>query len=188
MQRQYAYSKASRALGLIGRTISFRSKDVLIRLYKTLVRPHLEYCVSAWSPYYVKDRSLLERVQHRFTRMVPGLRNLSYENRLEHLGLWTLEERRNRADLLEVFKMYKGLSTIPFERLFALSTATNTRGHSAEIAKHHGHLDLRRYFFSEHTVDRWNNLSQQDISCSTVNCFKNCLNRIRRTKTGFFMD
>jgi len=123
--------------------ISFKSKDVLIRLYKTLVCPHLECCVSAWSPYYVEDRSLLERVQHRFTRMVPGLRNLSYENRLEHLGLWTLEERCNRVDLLEVFKMYKGLSTIPFEHLFALSTATNTRGHAAKIAKHHCHLGLR---------------------------------------------
>ena len=188
MQCQYAYSKASRALGLIGRTITYKSEDVLIRLYKTLVRPHLEYCVSAWSPYYVKDRLLLERVQHRFTRMVPGLRNLSYENRLDHLGLWALEERRNRADLLEIFKMYKGFSTIPFERLFEFSTATNTRGHSAKIAKHHCHLDLRRYFFSERTVDRWNSLSQQDINCSTVNSFKNCLIRIRHTKMGFFMD
>jgi len=143
IQCHNAYFKASRALSLIGRTISFKSKDVLIRLYKTLVRPHLEYCVSAWSPYYAKDRSLLERVQHRFTRMVLGLKNLSYEKRLEHLGLWTLEERRNHADLLEVFKMYKGLSTVPFEHLLSLSTATNTRGHAARIAKHHCHLDLR---------------------------------------------
>ena len=65
--------------------------------------------------------------------MVLGLKNLFSEKRLEHLGLWTLEERRNCADLLEVFKMYKGLSTIPSERLFALSTATNTRGHAAKI-------------------------------------------------------
>ena len=117
-----------------------------------------------------------------------GTKNLSYEKRLEYLGLWTSEEQRNRADLLEVFKMYKGLSTIPFERLFALSTATNTRGHAAKIAKLHCHLDLRRYFFSERTVDHWNNLSQQHISCSTVNSFKNCLNNICHTKTGFFMD
>jgi len=144
--------------------------------------------VSTSSPYYVKDRSLHDHFQHRFTRMVPGLKNLSYEKRLEHLGPWTLKRRRNRTDLLEVFKMYKGMSTVPFECLFALSTATNTRGHSAKIAKHHCHLDLRRYFFSERTVDRWNNLSQQDISCSTVNSFKNCLNRIRHTKMGFFMD
>ena len=103
MQCQNAYSKASRVLGLIGRTISFKSKDVLIRLYKTLVRPHLvqtfglrawlisQWCdATIWSPCY---RSLLERVQHRFTRMVPGLKHImSYEKRLEHQGLWTLEE------------------------------------------------------------------------------------------------
>ena len=93
MQCQQAYSKASKALGLIGRTISYKSKDVLLRLCKTLVRPHLEYCVSAWSPYYTKDRLLLECVQHRFTRMVPGLKHMSYDNRLQHLGIWSLEER-----------------------------------------------------------------------------------------------
>ena len=90
--------------------------------------------MSAWSPYYVKDRSLLERVQHRFTRTVPRLKNLSYEKRLEHLGLCTLEERRNHADLLEVIKMYKGLSTVPSERLFALSTVLNRHLADSQLA------------------------------------------------------
>ena len=76
----------------------------MTRLYKSLVRPHLEYCASAWSPHYVKDRELLERVQRRFSRMVPGLRGLEYE---ERLGLMTLEERSNRADLIELFKISK---------------------------------------------------------------------------------
>jgi ribonuclease P/MRP protein subunit RPP40 len=88
-----AYFKAIRALGMIRRTIIYKNQDILLRLYKTLVRPHLEYCVSAWSPYYIKDKELLDRVQHRFTRMVPGLRQLPYEQRLQRLGLWTLEER-----------------------------------------------------------------------------------------------
>ena len=62
-QCQLAYSKASKALGLIGRTISNRNKYIiLVHLYKTLVRPHLEYSVSAWSPYYAKDKQLLEHV------------------------------------------------------------------------------------------------------------------------------
>jgi len=151
-QCQQAYSKASKALRLIGRTISFKSKDVLLRLYKTLVRPHLEYCSSAWSPYYEKDKFLLERVQHRFARMVPGLKLMSYESRL---GLWTLEERRHRADLLEVLKMYKGLTTTPFTDFFSFSTVAITRGHSAELEKHHCHLELRRHFFSMRVVDRW---------------------------------
>ena len=129
--RQYhlAYTKANRVLGLIARTISYKSYDVLLKLYKTLLRPHLEYCVSTWSPHYIKDKSLLERVQHRFTRMVPGLKSLPYEERLERLRLWSLEKRRNRADLLEVFKMYKGLSLLPFDHFFTLNTVTTTRGH-----------------------------------------------------------
>ena len=69
--------------------------------------------MSAWSPHYVKDRERLEKVQHRFTRMVPGLKGLEYEGRLERLNLLTLEERRNRADLVELFKISKGLSAIP---------------------------------------------------------------------------
>ena len=105
MQCQQAYSKASKVLGLIERTILYKSKDFLLRLYKILVRPHLEYSVSAWSPCYTKDKLLLERIQHRFTRMVPGLTGLMI--RLQHLGIWSLKEKRNRADLLEVFKCIK---------------------------------------------------------------------------------
>ena len=63
-QCQQAYNKPRRALGLIHRSISFKTPDVLLRLYKSLVRPHLEYCISAWAPHYVKDKVLLERVQH----------------------------------------------------------------------------------------------------------------------------
>jgi len=80
----------------------------MVRLYKALVRPHLEYCVSAWSPHYSKDKELLDRVQRRFTRMINGLGQLSHMERLERLNLWTLEERRNRLDLIEVFKIVRG--------------------------------------------------------------------------------
>ena len=66
----------------------------------------------AWSPHYVKDKELLERVQRRFTRMIPDLKALSYPERLNRLNLWTLEERRVRDDLIEVYKMVHGLSTI----------------------------------------------------------------------------
>jgi len=64
---------------MISRTISYKDADLLARIYKSLVRPHLEYCASAWSPSYIKESNLLERVQHRFTRMVPKLKKLSYE-------------------------------------------------------------------------------------------------------------
>ena len=91
----------------------------MVRLYKTLVKPHLEYCV-VWSPYYTKDKKLLERVQHRFTQMIKEDRDKDYLDRLKELNLWTLEERRNRTDLVELSKMYKGYTTVQIESLITL--------------------------------------------------------------------
>ena len=88
-----AYSTANRILGVINKSIVYKSRNILLNLYKSLVRPHLEYCTVVWSPHYVKDKELLERVQ-RFTRMIPELKQLAYANRLDSLKLWTLEERR----------------------------------------------------------------------------------------------
>jgi len=187
-QCQIAYSKANKILGMIGRTLSYKNRDVLLQLYKSLVRPNIEYCISAWSPYYEKDKHLLERVQHRFTRMIPGMKQLSYEKRLEIIGLWTLEERRNRADLLEVFKMFKRLTTTKFDSLFSLTNNSRTRGHSAKIVKSRCRLDLRRHFFSQRVIDRWNRLDQSVVESNTINAFKSGLNRIRQDSIGFFTD
>ena len=71
----------------------------MVNLYKTLVRPHVEYCVSAWSPYYKKDKELLEKIQRRFTKMVKCMGGKTYEERSQMLILWTLEERRKRQDI-----------------------------------------------------------------------------------------
>jgi len=96
---------SSQSLGLIHRVIEFRNPPVLIPLYKSLLRPHFEYryCSVVWNPHYVKDKVLLEQVQHRFTRMFPELKALPYEERLRRLGLWSLEEQRKRPDLLGLF-------------------------------------------------------------------------------------
>jgi len=83
-------------------------------LYKSLVRPHLEYCTIASSPHYITDKELLERVQRRFSRMIRELKALSYPERLSRLNLWSLEERRVRADLLEVYKIVHGLSALQY--------------------------------------------------------------------------
>jgi len=98
-QCQEAYSKANRMLGLIHRTIRYKNQKVLVSLYKSIVRPHLENCSVVWSPHYTKDKDLLERVQHRFTRMFPDLRKMPYDERLRKLGLWSLEERRSRVEI-----------------------------------------------------------------------------------------
>jgi len=71
-----------------------------------MVRPHVEYCTAAWSPHYIKDKQLIEKIQCRFLKMIPGFKDLRYETGLKILRLNTLEERRNRADLIFLFKMY----------------------------------------------------------------------------------
>jgi len=78
--------------GLVKQAIKHRNMDLMIQFYKSLVRPHLECCSPAWSPHYVKDKALLENVQHRFTRLFPDLRTMEYEARLEVLRLVSLKK------------------------------------------------------------------------------------------------
>jgi len=99
----YAFNKATRVLGMIKRTIRYKDTRVMMSLYKTLVRPHVEYCVSAWNPHYIKDKKLIEKVQRRCTKMINNMEGKTYDERLQCLKLWTHEERRNRQDLIEVF-------------------------------------------------------------------------------------
>jgi len=77
---------------MIKRTIRNKEPAIMVKLYKALVRPHLEYCVSAWNPHYSKDKELLEKVQRRFTKMVNG--HLPYTERLKRLRLWSLEKKK----------------------------------------------------------------------------------------------
>ena len=95
---------ANRNLGIIFRTSTYLDQEVFLNLFKSLVRPYLEYCTPVWSSCYKKDRIILENVQRRATKLVASCRNLSYPQRLRKLGLPTLEYRRERVDLIQVFK------------------------------------------------------------------------------------
>ena len=166
-------NSANAVIGMIKRTITCRRKDIMVRLYKALVRPKLEYCVQAWCPYLKKDIEKLEKVQARAIRLITGCKNLSYENRLQYTGLTTLSERRTRGDMLEVFKILKGFSKVNYNNWFKLATNSRTRGHCYKLIKSRSRLDIRKNFFSQRVVNAWNSLPSDVVQAESVNAFKN---------------
>ena len=168
-----AASKGNKILGLIRRNITYKGKKLIIPLFKAIVRPHLEYCIQAWRPYRKKDIDTLERIQRRATKMIPELRDLSYEERLKECGLTTLETRRLRGDQIEVFKILNGYENIDRNMFFSLKKDSRTRGHEVKLVKDQCRLDIRKHSFSQRTINEWNKLSTDCVTASSVNMFKN---------------
>ena len=91
-------------LRVVKRHLFKLDKPTFLILYKSYIRPHLEYSIQAWAPHFKKDSECLEKIQRRATKLVNGFQNLTYDNHLKRLGLMTLE-RRKREDLIEAFKI-----------------------------------------------------------------------------------
>ena len=161
---QAMVKKANRNLGIIKRTFSYLDKTVFLNLYKSIVRPHLEYASTVWSVLYKKDCISIESVQRRATRMVHSIRHLNYSDRMGELGLPSLQYRRTRADLIEVFKILNGIDNCDKSQLFHTQPLQKTRGHRQKLFKRQFRLDLRKHFFSQRVIDDWNNLSENVIS------------------------
>ena len=109
--------------------------------------------------------------------MIPSIRKLSYEDMLKELGLWSLEDRRIRADLIEVYKIIHGISSVDPQTFFELSTHNRTRGHPLKLNKNRVHTELRQHFFSERVINIWNKLDEKTVSASSLNGFKQQLER-----------
>ena len=168
-------SKASRNMGIIRRTISHLEKDIFVPLYTTLVRSHLEYGHSVWSPHLIGDIKKLEAVQRAATKKVNGLREMDYSDRLKHLGLTTLSFRRLRGDMINVYKILKGVydheATLSLTRDMA-----GRRGNSLKLLVEGGvNNDIRKYSFRVRIVKHWNNLPDAVVTAPSVNSFKNRL-------------
>ncbi len=117
--------------------------------------------------------SCLEKVQRRATKMVKGLRNLSYEQRLQSLGLYSLEQRRLRGDLIETYKLVTGKENFDYKSFFTLTkNRFFLRGHTLKIEKRRSNLNIRQNFFSQRVVGVWNDLPQHVIDATSVNAFK----------------
>jgi len=168
-----AAAKAMQVLGMIKRHFKHIDREEFKVLYKSFVRPHLEYCVQVWSPYLVKDIHCLEQVQKRATKLVEGLKNHDYEKRLKIIGLQTLESRRTRGDLIETYKIITGKENVNSSDFFKLKEDSHElRGHRFKLSVERSRLEIRRNFFSQRVVRHWNRLPEAVVEATSVNNFK----------------
>ena len=154
-----AASKGNQLLGLIRRTITYKEKQPIVS-----------------RPYRKKDIDKLERIQRRATKMIPDLRDFSYESRLLQCGLTTLETRRLRGDQIEVFKIVNGYEDVDRNMFFKFKEGSRTRGNKEALVKE-CRLDMRKYSFSQRVINEWNKLPNDCVNASSVNMFKNRIDR-----------
>ena len=171
-------SKANRILGLIWRVFEHKDPDTMIKLYKALVRPHLEYANQVWSPHLKKTIEAIENVQRRMTRMIPGLKNMSYEERLHKLKLPTLAYRRLRGDMVELYKMTSGIyDESLLQGHLRLRTNSTTRGHDKKVFVSQARLNVRRSSFYIRTAETWNKLPDDVVNAPSLPAFETRLDR-----------
>ena len=172
-----AANRAMSALKLSRIAFDHFTKANFNMLYTTYIRPHLDFCAQAVGPYMRQDFEALEKVQRRATKLVKGLKHLPYHERLKRLELCSMEERVNRGDLIETYKILTGKVKLNPSKFFKRTEDPRTRGHHLKLQKMRSSHHARSNFFSNRVVTKWNSLPEEVVSATTVNQFKSKLDR-----------
>ena len=177
--------------GLIRRTFEHLDQTTFTPLYKSLVRIHLDFAAPVWKPTKIKHIEMIESVQRRATKQLPGFGHLNYSERLRKLKLPTLSYRRLRGDLIEAYKMLSGedydVDVADFLPLHQPST-TNLRRHSKKLFMQRAANNIRGNTFSIRIVKLWNSLPAEIVNAPSVNSFKNKLDSFLENQEIYYND
>ena len=166
--------KANGIMGLIRRSFSFLDGETFKKLYTSFVRPHLEYANPVWSPHLRKHIKMLESVQERATKSVDSLKNLDYTERLQKLELPTLQFRRQRGDMIQVWKHFNSYDRATLSPNFRPITRV-TRTHPFQLTRNRpkdGARGVQSNSFYYRVASSWNELDQNVVEAPTINSFK----------------
>ena len=177
--------RATGSLNLIKRTVGQLERATFNRIYKNIVRPHLEWNTIVSPPILAKDDTSLEKVQRKATKSVRGLGNLPYEERLQKLDLFSLSFRRIRGDLIFAHKILTNPNH-PNRNLLQLSPIECSRGHDLKLVQESCKSRIRSTFFSNRVVPTWNRLPAFVIESTSTEEFKERLDKHARKEGALF--
>ena len=166
-----ATNRANQMLGRIKKSFALFDCKLMRSPYLTFIRPYLEFAVPVWCPFLKGDIDMIEQVQQRATKLIPAIRNLSYENRLRKLELTTLKDRRLRGDLIQMFKIMNKMDKCDRFNRFKI-ILNQVRGHCFKYFKEITRQPYRENFFYNRVVNIWNQLPSEIVEATSVNSFK----------------
>ena len=166
-------NKANQMLGIIKRSFTYLDRDMFLRLYKGLVRPHLEYANIIWHPTFKRQSVMLENVQRRATKILNEIKDLEYKERLKYLKLPSIKHRQTRGDLIETYKIIHGFDNLKANDFFKLAPQNSkTRNHTLKLYKEYANTTARCNFFSNRVNNTWNSLSKEAKLAPDILTFK----------------
>jgi hypothetical protein len=187
--KEHIYEKINKAyqmIGIVNRNFHNLDKITFLQLYKCLIRSHLEYANSVWNPYKKYLVHDIEKVQKRATKLVKSICKMKYNERLVYLQLPTLKIRRDRGDMIEVYKILNNhydVHTIPN---ISRSENVRTRGNSFKLQNERTKYDLRKYSFTVRIINLWNSLPEHVVNAKSVNNFKNNIDKLWMKEELYF--